>query len=90
MKPIRPSPSGEVAFMDAGGPSPLKVQISQEGHYKSGFLEAVKKGFVGNWWPAQDFKEREANSTVASSSMEWLLIRICRTSSGTVVLLPKH
>jgi hypothetical protein len=62
--------------MEAGRPSPLKVQISQEGGCKPGFLEAVKKGFVGNWWPSQDFKGKEANSTVASSSMEWLLIRI--------------
>jgi hypothetical protein len=33
-------------FMEAGRPSPLKVQISQDGEYKPGFLEAVKKRFV--------------------------------------------
>ena len=33
-------------FMEAGRPSPLKVQISQEGDYKPGFLEAAKKRFV--------------------------------------------
>jgi hypothetical protein len=32
-------------FMETGRPSPLKVQISQEGDYKPGFLEAVKKRF---------------------------------------------
>jgi hypothetical protein len=32
--------------MEAGRPSPFKVQISQEGDYKPGFLEAVKKRFV--------------------------------------------
>ena len=33
-------------FMEDGRPSPLKVQISQDGDYKPGFMEAVKKRFV--------------------------------------------
>ena len=33
-------------FMEAGRPSPLKIQISPDGDYKHGFLEAVKKRFV--------------------------------------------
>jgi hypothetical protein len=41
--------------MEAGRPSPLKIQISQEGDYKPGFFEAMKKRFVGCWWTAQDF-----------------------------------
>jgi len=32
--------------MEAGRPSPLKIQISPDGDYKHGFLEAVKKRFV--------------------------------------------
>jgi len=32
--------------MEAGGPSPLKVQISHDRDYKPGFLEAVKKRFL--------------------------------------------
>jgi len=32
--------------MEAGRPSRLKIQISQEGDYKPGFFEAVKKRFV--------------------------------------------
>ncbi len=39
-------------FMEAGRPSPLNVQISQDGDYKPEFLEAVKKRFVENWWTA--------------------------------------
>ena len=46
VKLIRPSPSSEWPFMEAGGPSPLKVQISFDRDYKPGFLEAVKKRFV--------------------------------------------
>jgi hypothetical protein len=29
-------------------------------------------------------KEKEAKSAVASSSMEWFLVRICHTGSGTL------
>ncbi len=48
--------------MEAGRPSPLKVQISQEADYKPGFLEAVKKRFVEIGGTAQDLMEEEVKS----------------------------
>jgi hypothetical protein len=68
VKFIRSTPSSEVAVYEARGPGPLKIQVSQEGDYKPGFFEDVKKRFVGNWWTAEDSREKEAKSAAVASS----------------------
>jgi len=62
----------------------MLIVVEKKGEWVLGGCEEM---FRRNWWPAQDLKEKDAKSVVASSSMEWFLIRICLTGSGTLAPL---
>jgi len=47
--------------MEAGKPSPLKIQISQEGAYKPGFLWGCEETFRRNWWDSSRLRTRKQN-----------------------------
>jgi hypothetical protein len=74
--------------MEAGRPSPLKVQISYDGDYKPGFSEAVKKRFVEIGGQLKTKRTEKQKFSVASLQWKSFLVRICRTGSGTLALLP--
>ena len=52
----------------------MLIVVEKKGEWVLGGCEET---FRRNWWTAQDPKEKDAKSAVASSSMEWFLIRIC-------------
>jgi len=58
----------------------MLILVEKKGEWVLGGCEEM---FRRNWWTAQDLKEKDAKSAVASSSMEWFLIRIWLIGSGT-------
>jgi len=61
----------------------MLIVVEKKGEWVLGGCETFRR----NWWTAQDLKEKDAKSAVASSSMEWFLIRICLIGSGTLAPL---
>jgi len=63
----------------------MLIVVEKKGEWVLGGCEET---FRRNWWTAQDLKEKDAKSAVASSPMERFLIRICLTGSGTLAPTP--